>query len=150
MERNTIYYFYSNLFLLVVLTWWTRNTFKISMKLHWKKIKIIFETLFSPSFDVPHNPPIVLWTTQNLSFRIYFYIATKRSKKITIIFSTFVMGWNTLPDACSDLDLTEFDGQKFQPRCSNSKCSNFETNLRGIKCLIEFIISSTLFNNLLE
>ena len=33
-----------------------------------------------------------IWTTRNLSFRIYFYIAPRRSQKITIIFFTFVTG----------------------------------------------------------
>ena len=33
-----------------------------------------------------------IWTTRNLSFRIYFYIATRRSEKTTIIFFTFVTG----------------------------------------------------------
>ena len=38
---NAIYYFYQNLFLLVVLTCWKRNTFKILMKYHFKNRKII-------------------------------------------------------------------------------------------------------------
>ena len=48
------------------------------------------------------------WTTRNLSFRIYFYIATRRSLKIRIIFSLFSRGWNTHPGGCSDLDKKYF------------------------------------------
>ena len=33
-----------------------------------------------------------IWTTRNLSVRIYFYIAPRRSKNMTIIFFTFVTG----------------------------------------------------------
>ena len=33
-----------------------------------------------------------IWTTQNLCLSIYFYIAPRRSKKISIIFFTFVTG----------------------------------------------------------
>ena len=58
LDRNAIYYFYQNWFLLV-LTCWKRNTFQISMKLHLKKRKIIFENFFSSSFDVLHSSPIV-------------------------------------------------------------------------------------------
>ena len=47
--------FYPNLFLLVVLTCWKKNTFKISMKFHLKKRKIVFETSLSPSFDVLYS-----------------------------------------------------------------------------------------------
>ena len=43
-----------------------------------------------------------IWTTQNLCFRVYFYIAPRRSQKFTIIFFTFLFSFSC---ACSDLDL---------------------------------------------
>ena len=46
VERNTIYYLYQNLFILVVLTWWKTNTFQISMKIHFKKWKLICKPYF--------------------------------------------------------------------------------------------------------
>ena len=78
VERNTIYYFYPNLFLLVVLTCWKRNTFQISMKFHFKKRKIIFETLFSPSFDVLHSSPIVYMDHTELIFQDLLLYCTKK------------------------------------------------------------------------
>ena len=68
VKRNSIYYFYQNLFLLVVLTCWKRNTFEISMEFHLKKRKIIFETLFSTPFDVLHSSPIVYLDHTELIF----------------------------------------------------------------------------------
>ena len=47
----------------------------------------------------------------NLSFRIYLFIATKRSQKTTIFFVPFSWGWNPLPGACSDLDIHKRDGK---------------------------------------
>ena len=76
------------------------------MKFHLKKRKIILENLFSPSFDVLHSSPIVYMDHTELIFQDLLLIWTKKiAKKITIIFSTFVTGWNTFPGACSDLDL---------------------------------------------
>ena len=68
MEINAIYYFYENLFRLVVLTWWIRNTFQISMKFHFKKREINFETLFSPSFNVLHSSSMVYINHMELIF----------------------------------------------------------------------------------
>ena len=90
--RNAIYYFYLNLFLLVVLTCWKRNTLQISMKLRFKKGKLIFEPYFLLHLMCYIAPQWFVWTTRNLSFRIYYYIAPRRSKKITIIFFNFVTG----------------------------------------------------------
>ena len=81
VERNAIYYFYQNLFLLVVLTCWKRNIFQISMKFHLKKRKIIFETLFSPSFDVLHSSPIVYMDHTELIFQDLLLYCTKKVPK---------------------------------------------------------------------
>jgi hypothetical protein len=48
------------------------------MKFHFKKIKIIFETLFSSSFDVPHNPPIVYMGHTELIFQDLLLYGTKK------------------------------------------------------------------------
>ena len=81
VKRNALYYFYQNLFLLVVLTCWKRNTFQISMKFHLKKRKIIFETLFSPSFDVLHSSPIVYMDHTELIFQDLLLYCTKKVAK---------------------------------------------------------------------
>ena len=95
MERNSIGYFNQNLFLLVVLFCWKRITFKISMKFHFKRGNMIFKHNFWLHLMcyVPHK--WFLWTTHNLSFRIYFYIAPRRSQKTTIIFFHFRLGCET-------------------------------------------------------
>ena len=78
VKRNVTYYFYLFLFFfLVVLTCWKRNTFKISMKFYLKKRKIIFETLFSPSFDVLHSSPIVYMNHTELIFQDPLLYCTK-------------------------------------------------------------------------
>ena len=91
VERNAICYFYQNLFLLV-LTCWKRNTFKISMKFHLKRGKLFLKPYFLLCLMCYIAHQQFIWTTRNLYFRIYFYIAPKRFQKITIIFSTFVTG----------------------------------------------------------
>ena len=78
VKRNAIYYFNQNLFLLVVLTWWKRNTFQISMKFHFKKRKIILETLFFPSFDMLHGSPIVFRDHTELIFQDLLLYFTKK------------------------------------------------------------------------
>ena len=71
VKRNAIYYFYQNLFLLVVLTCWKRNTFQ-------KKRKIIFKTLFSPSFDLLHTSPIVYMYHMELILQDLLLYCTKK------------------------------------------------------------------------
>ena len=66
------------MFLLVVLTCWKRNTFKISLKIHFKKRKIICETFFSPSFDVLHSSTIVYMDHTELIFQDLFFYCTKK------------------------------------------------------------------------
>jgi hypothetical protein len=78
VERNTIYHFYPNLFLLVVLTCWKRITFQISMKFHLKKRKIIFYISFSPSFDVLHSSPVVYIDPTELIFQDLLLYGTKK------------------------------------------------------------------------
>ena len=78
MKRNAIYYFYQNLFLLVILTCWKRNTFQISMKFHLKKRKIIFKTLFSPSIDLLHSSPIVYMDHTELIIQDLLLYCTKK------------------------------------------------------------------------
>ena len=78
VKRNAFYYSYQNLFLHVVLTCWKRNTFQISMKFHLKKRKIIFETSFSPSFDVLHSSPIVYMDHTELIFQDLLLYGTKK------------------------------------------------------------------------
>ena len=80
VERNAIYYFNQNLFLLVVLTCWKRTTFQISMKFHFKKRgKINFDTLFPPSFDVLHSWPMVYMNHTELIFQDLLIYCTRRS-----------------------------------------------------------------------
>ena len=63
-----------------------------------------------------------IWTTRNLCLRIYFYIAPIRSQKILMVFfSLLSLGGNTLPGACSDLDL-------------NKECSNWKPTV--LFCLV--------------
>ena len=69
MERNAIYNFYQNLFLLFLLTCQKKNTFQISMKFHLKKRENNFETLFSPSFDVLHSSSMVYMNHTELMFQ---------------------------------------------------------------------------------
>ena len=95
MERNAIYYFYQNLFLLVVLTCWKRNTFQISMKFYFKKRKINLKPYFLLHLLCYTAHQWFIWTTRNLSFRIYFYIAPRRSQKIGITFFHFRHGGET-------------------------------------------------------
>ena len=104
MERNTIFHFYPNLFLLVVLTCWKRFTFQISMKFHLKKRKIIFETSFPLSFDVLHSSPIVFYLPHEtyLSGSTFIW-HQKGPRKSQSIFPLSSRGWNTLPGACSNL-----------------------------------------------
>ena len=108
LERNAIYYFYQSLFLLVVLTSSKRNTFQISMKFQFKKGKLVLKHYFLLQLMCYLANEWFLWTNWSLSFMIFFYIPPRRSKKITIIFFTFVTSWNTLPGACSDLNLCNF------------------------------------------
>ena len=52
-----------------------------------KKIgKLIFKPYFLLHVICYIAPQWFIWTTRNLCFRIYFYIAPKRSQKITILF----------------------------------------------------------------
>ena len=76
VERNAIYYFYHNLFLLVVWTCWKRNTCQILMKFHFIKRKIYFETLFYPSFYVLRISPIVYMDNTELIFHDLFLYCT--------------------------------------------------------------------------
>ena len=54
--------------------------------------KLIFKHYFLLHLICYLAPQWFLWTTRNLCFSIYFYIAPKRSQKITIIFFIFVTG----------------------------------------------------------
>ena len=58
-------------------TCWKRNTFQISIKFHLKKKKIIFVTLFSPTFDVLHSWPIVHMDRTELIFQDLLLYCTK-------------------------------------------------------------------------
>ena len=77
---------------LVVLTCWKRNTFQISMKFHKKKRKFFVKHYFLLHLICFIAHQWFIWTTRHLCFRIYFYIAPRRSQKITMIFFTFVTG----------------------------------------------------------
>ena len=106
VDRNALYYFYQNLFLLVVLTSWKRNTFQISMKFHFKKREIDFETEFSPSFDVLHSSPMVYINHMELMFQDLLLYCTKKVPENHNSFFTFVKGvkhtsWCLLRPWCS-------------------------------------------------
>ena len=66
--------------------------FKFQWNFTKKRGKLIFKHYFLLHLICYLAPQWFLWTTRNLCFRIYFYIAPKRSQKITIIFFTFVTG----------------------------------------------------------
>ena len=87
-----MYYFYQYLFLLVVLTCWKRNTLKFQKNFTLKRGKLFLKHYFLLHWMCYIAHQYFIWTTRNLSFRIYFCIAPKRSQKITINFSTFVTG----------------------------------------------------------
>ena len=105
VDRNALYYFYQNLFLLVVLTCWNRNTFQILIKFHLKRRKLILKPFPPLHWMCYIAQQWFIYTTLNLSFRIYFYIATRRSQKIIIFCSLSSRGLNTLPGACTDQHL---------------------------------------------
>ena len=79
LERNAIYYFYQIWFLLV-LTCWKRNTFRISIKCHQKRGNLILKHYFLHHLICYIAHQWFIWTTHNLCFRIYFYMAPRRSK----------------------------------------------------------------------
>ena len=81
-----MHYFYQNLFLLVVVTCCKWNTFPISMKFHFKKRIFFFKHFFLLFLMCYIAHQLFIWTTTNLSFRIYFYIAPKRLQKSQLIF----------------------------------------------------------------
>ena len=91
--------------LIVVLTWWKRNTFKISMKYHLKKKLINFETLFSPSFDVLYISPIVYMNHTELIFQGLLLYWTKKVPEYHNNFFLSLFSLLSLPGACSDLYL---------------------------------------------
>ena len=105
VERNAFYYFYQNWFLLVVLTYCKGTHFKFQWNFTKKRRKFIFKHYFLLHSICYIAHQWFIWTTRNLCFRMYFYNAPRRSQKITMLFFTFVTGWNTLPGACWDLDL---------------------------------------------
>ena len=92
VKRNATYYLYQNLIQLVVLTCWKRCTFQISMKFNFKNKKFIFETLFSPSFDVLYSSPIVYMDHTELIFEDLLLYCTKKVAENHNQFSTFVPG----------------------------------------------------------
>ena len=65
------------------------------MKFHLKKRKIIFETLFSPSFDVPHSSPIVYMDHTELIFQDLLLHCTNKVAKNHNKFFHFCHGSET-------------------------------------------------------
>ena len=84
------------------LTCWKRKTFENLTKFHFKKGKIIFETLFSSSFDVLHSSPIVYIDHTELIDLILHQKGRRNSQSIFPILSR---GWSTFPGPSSDLDI---------------------------------------------
>ena len=98
------------MFLLVVLTDWKRNKFKISMKFHFKKRNIYFDILFSPSFDVLHSSPMVYMNHTELIFQDILLYCTKevQENQNQFFFSLLSRGWNTLPGSCTQALMHSF------------------------------------------
>ena len=94
VERSTVYHFYPNCFLLVVLTCRKRITFQISMKFHFKK-RIFFKTSFSPSFDVLRSSQIVYIDHTELIFQDLHLYGTKKVPKNHNQFFHFCHGGET-------------------------------------------------------
>ena len=65
------------------------------MKFHLKKRKIIFETLFSPSFDVLHSSPIVYMDHTELIFQDLLLYCTKKVSENQNQFFHFSNGGET-------------------------------------------------------
>ena len=55
--------------------------FQISLKILFKKKKIIFETLFSPSFELLHSSPIVFTDHTELIFQDLLLYCTQKVKE---------------------------------------------------------------------
>ena len=82
------------------------NKFKISMKFDFKNGKIYFESLIPPSFDELHCSTMVHMNRMEHMFQdIPFYCTKKVPRNHNQFFSLSSRGWNSLPGACSDLDL---------------------------------------------
>ena len=106
MARHAIYYFYQNCFLLVVLTCWKSNAFKISLKFHLKKREkyfwnIIFSFIWCATY-VTNG----LYEPHGIYVQDLLLYCTKKVIKNHNFFSLSSRGWNTLPPACSDLDVS--------------------------------------------
>ena len=78
------------------------------MEFDFKNGETYFESLISSSFDELHCSTIVYMN--HICFRIYLLLHQEGPKKPQIIFSLLSRGWNSLPGACSDLDLTILSG----------------------------------------
>ena len=61
--------------------------------------------MFSPSFDVLHSSSMVYMNHTELMFQDILLYWTKKVPENHNIFSLLSQGWNTLPGACSDLDI---------------------------------------------
>ena len=92
-------------FFLVDLSRWKRNKFKISIKLHLKNGKIFVSSLISSSFYELHRSTIDHMNHLEPMFQDLPFYCTKKVPKTTFNFVTFVTGVDSLPGACSDLDL---------------------------------------------
>ena len=79
--------------------------FQISMTCHWKKRKINFPSVIFPPLHELHCSPIVHMNHMEPIFQDLPLYAPRRSQKPQSTFSLLSWGWNTLPGACSELDL---------------------------------------------
>ena len=75
------------------------------MEFHLKNGKIIFETFFSPSFDVLHSSPIVYMDHTERIFQDLLLYCTKKVAENHNQFFHFCHGVKHTPGACSDLDI---------------------------------------------
>ena len=76
------------------------------MKVDFKNGKNYFESLISPSIDELHCSTIVHMNHIEHMFKdLPFLLHQQGPKKPQYFFSLSSRGWNSLPGACSDLDL---------------------------------------------
>ena len=110
VEKNAIYNFYLKKILHIF--WPTEKG--THFKFQWNFTKNIYKNLkhyflLHLICDIPHQ--WFIWTARNLCFRIYFILNQEGPKKSQWFVSLSSRGWNTLPGACSDLDLGQFSCQ---------------------------------------
>ena len=92
LVRNAICYLSERCFFYSCYDSWKMNKFPISMKFHFKKGKIYFQSLISPSYHELHCPSIVHMSHMEPIFQDLHFYCTKKIPKNHNQFCHFVMG----------------------------------------------------------